>query len=93
MIQSRRVSDDRFSGVESFVTGLIDQESQSWIPVRTSAAIQAANIIVSDDSNSIDPKVIGKLADDITEMKKVVKAVHKQLDDNDKQSKKRFSKT
>jgi hypothetical protein len=72
--------------------GLMSQENQSWIPVRTSAAIQAANIIVADDSDSIDPQVIGKLAEDITEMKKIVKAVHKQLGDNEKQSKMRVAK-
>jgi hypothetical protein len=84
--------DDRFSGVETFVMGLMSQENQSWIPVRTSAAIQAAQIIVSDDSDSIDPKVL-KLAEDITVIKKIVEAVHKQLDDNEKQSKKRIIQT
>jgi hypothetical protein len=69
----------------------MNQGNQSWIPVRNSAAIQAANISILDDSDSIDLKLIGKLASDMTEIKKIVKAVHKVLENHEKQPQKGLS--
>jgi inositol 1,4,5-triphosphate receptor type 3 len=76
----KRKDKTTLSGVESFVWKQIMASSLTWIPVRSSAAIQSCNATADfDTEKEVDPYLIEKMADDLLALRAAVKSVEKKL--------------
>jgi hypothetical protein len=79
-IYLRNKDQEEFSGVESYVWSELEKDSLAWIPVKGSAAIQAARAFVEDEEREpVDGRVVDGIHAQVHTMQHTLAALKKQL--------------
>ena len=86
IVYLRRRDPTEFTGVETYVWSRLQEQDMSWIPARTSFAIQNYGVTVEDDEEDATGKMMEQMMEQMEDLTKEVSGISTRLQSLEKTS-------